>query len=82
MDMDAEVVDFGLCVMVGSQNLKRLREMVLEKLFVLTKGCSIDSKIENYIDLYLAEFEKEALRKCMVTNLYREGMSHKVNAEI
>lgn len=82
MDMDAENVDFGLCELVRNQYLKRLRETVSQNLCALIEGCNVDSRIDNYIDVCVAEIEKDALRKCMVANLYREGMARVVNADL
>lgn len=80
MDMDAENVDFGLCELVRDQYLKRLRQTVSQNLCALIEDCNVDSRINSYIDVCVAEIEKEALRRCMVANLYREGMSRMVNA--
>jgi hypothetical protein len=75
MDMDPEIMGFGLCDMVRGEYLKRLHETLAQNLGALIQGCHVDQQIESYINTCMAEMEKNAIRNCMVANLYREGMA-------
>lgn len=68
-----------LCELVRNQYLKRLRQTLLDNLNVSEEYQKSDLyQTQQYVDLCMAEMEKQALRKCMVATLYREGMSNMV----
>lgn len=80
LDMDEDLEDLNLLSeLVRNQYLKHLRQTLLDNLDV-TKGYQKKHlyQIQQSIDICMAEMEKQALRRCMIASIYREGMSKMV----
>lgn len=75
---DTENLDV-LCELVRNQYLKRLRQTLFDNLDV-SKGYQKEHlRIEQCVDICVAEMEKEALKRCMMASIYRESMSSMVS---
>lgn len=81
-DMDEDLEDLNLLSeLVRNQYLKRLRQTLLDNLDI-TEGYQKKHlyQIQQSIDICMAEMEKQALRRCMIASIYREGMSKMVRS--
>lgn len=78
MDDDSDDLDV-LCELVRNQYLKRLRQTLLDNLDVVEDYQKQHlNKIEDCVNICMAEMEKQALRRCMMASIYREAMSRMV----
>lgn len=77
-DDDSEELDV-LSELVRNQYMKRLHQTLLDNLDV-AKGYQKHhlNKIDQCVDVCMVEMEKQALRQCMVTRIYREAMTKMV----
>ncbi|XP_001949885.1 uncharacterized protein LOC100169414 [Acyrthosiphon pisum] len=80
-DVDDDLEDLDvLCELVRNQYLKRLHQTLLNNLDVTS---SYKKKplyqIQHCVDICMAELEKQALRRCMIASIYREGMTNLIN---
>lgn len=78
-DDDSENLDI-LCDMVRNQYLKHLRQTLFDNLDVGPKSYQQQNslKIQKCVDFCITQMEKQALRRCMVAKIYREGMTSMV----
>jgi len=79
-DLDDDVEDLDvLCEFVRNQYLKRLHQTLLNNLDVTSDYKKKPLyQIQHCVDLCMAELEKQALRRCMIASIYREGMTNLV----
>lgn len=80
-DVDDDLEDLDvLCELVRNQYLKRLHQTLLNNLDV-TSGYKKKPhyQIQHCVDICMAELEKQALRRCMIASIYREGMTNLVS---
>lgn len=80
LDIDEDLEDLNLLTeLVRNQYLKRLRQTLHDNLNV-TEGYQRNHpyQMQQSIDICMAEMEKQALRRCMIASIYREGMSKMV----
>ncbi|XP_025417394.1 uncharacterized protein LOC112688437 [Sipha flava] len=76
-DMSPENVDYGLNDMVRAGYLAKLRETLMVNIRENTasdRGSAEDGTIEMFVEKCLGEMEKEAIRKCMVAEIYCDAM--------
>lgn len=75
---DTEELDL-LCELVRNHYLKRLRQTLLDNLDATESYQKTHLRhIQQCVDICMAEMEKQALRRCMIASIYREGMSNMV----
>ncbi|XP_025407463.1 uncharacterized protein LOC112681422 [Sipha flava] len=76
-DMSPENMDYGLSDMVRAGYLAKLRETLMVNIKENTasdRGSAEDGTIEMFVEKCLGEMEKEAIRKCMVAEIYCDAM--------
>jgi hypothetical protein len=76
-DMSPENADYGLSNMVRAGYLEKLRETLMANIKANTasdRGSAEDGTIEMFVEKCLGEMEKEAIRKCMVAEIYCDAM--------
>lgn len=80
LDINEDSEDYDLlCELVRNQYLKRLRQTLIDNLNVTEEyQKEHPSCVQQCVDVCMAEMEKQALRRCMVASIYREGMSNMV----
>ncbi|XP_026805059.1 uncharacterized protein LOC113548395 isoform X1 [Rhopalosiphum maidis] len=80
-DVDDDLEDLDvLCELVRNQYLKRLHQTLLNNLNVTNSYQKKPvNQIQHCIDICMVELEKQALRRCMIASIYREGMTNLIN---
>jgi hypothetical protein len=76
-DMSSENGDYCLSDMVRVGYLTKLRETLMSNIKENTasdRGSAEDGTIEMFVEKCLSEMEKEAIRKCMVAEIYCDAM--------
>lgn len=77
LDMDADLEELdALCQLVRNRYLNRLRKTLLENVDECRK--QHDPRIQQCVNICMAEMEKQALRRCMLASIYRQHMSSMV----
>jgi hypothetical protein len=77
VDMSPENVDYGLSDMVRASYLAKLRETLMSNLrenIASDRGSAGDVMVGMFVEKCLGEMEKDALRKCMVAEIYCKAM--------
>lgn len=75
-------INYGFCDMVRGSYLAKLRETLMFNLSGNAMGDCVsteDATVEMYVEKCLGEMEKNALRKCMVAEIYCEVMRKMVH---
>jgi hypothetical protein len=84
-DMSSENVNYGLSDMVRASYLAKLRETLMSNMRENTasdRGSAEDTMVEMFVEKCLGEMEKDALRKCMVAEIYCEAMRKTVRSHL
>jgi hypothetical protein len=84
-DMSPENVNYGLNDMVRASYLAKLRETLMSNIRKNTasdRGSAEDATVEMFVEKCLGEMEKDALRKCMVAEIYCEAMRKTVSVHL
>jgi hypothetical protein len=84
-DMSPENMDYGLSDMVRAGYLAKLRETLMSNIRENTasdRGSAEDETVEMFVEKCLGDIEKDAIRKCMVAEIYCEVMRKTVREHL